>query len=124
MGIARTNKMKGKFATLLKNICKKLKKKRINSVEVNTFLISYFPEANIPKSSNMNEIFDTISHQKLWDYENYYPLEQFINGFVANDPHIKQWLKIYKKDLRSCKASAKQHLYDSSDESTSEEETS
>ena len=107
-GAVGVSKIKGEFATLLKNVCKKLKEKSIDFEGLHTFLTSYFsPGKCIPKSSSIHEIFDTLNHHKLWDYWNYYPLEELIKGFAADDPEIKLWLETYKQHLKLYKETTK-----------------
>ena len=104
VGIAEISKIKRKFATLLKNTCKKLKEKSVDPKELHTFLTSYFSPAEcIPNSSDLNEVFDVLNLNKLWDYWNYCPLEEIINGFAADDQEIISWVETYKQDLKSYK---------------------
>ena len=72
------------------------------------FLTSYFSQAEcIPKSSNLHEIFEGITRQKLWNYWKYYPLEEIVQVFAADDQDIKSWIKTYKQDLKSYKVTTK-----------------
>ena len=99
-GTVGVSNIKGKFATLLTKVCTKLKGKSIDFDGLHTFLTSYFsPGECIPKSSSIHEIFDTLNRHKLWDYWNYYPLEELIKGFAGDDQEIISWLETYKQDL-------------------------
>ena len=90
------------------------------------FLTSYFSHGEcIPKSSNIQEIFEEITRQKLWNYWTYYPLENIVQNFAADDQDIKSWIKTYKQDLKIYKVTTKliDHIdavdSDSSDEALS-----
>ena len=76
--------------------------------DLRVFLIGYFfPGVCIPNTSSIHEIFEAITHNKLWDYWNYYPLEKLIQVFVANDQETTSWIKSYKQDLVSYKVTMK-----------------
>ena len=104
MEISRKNKrkMEAKFAKLLMNACKKLKEKQIDFEDFQTFLRSFFPPGEcIPRSSNMNEIFEAITRHKLWNYWNYHSLKEIVTVFAADDPDILLWIETYRQDLES-----------------------
>ena len=128
--IARTSRQKieVKFAALLTNVCRKLRGKHIDFRDLHIFFKSCFsPGEWIAESSDTQEIFDTITRHKLWDYWNYLPLEGVVQEFAADDPEIQSWIETYKQDLRSYKVTTKliDHIAavdsDSSYESPSEE---
>ena len=43
----------------------------------------------------------------MWDYWNYYPLDQLVEVFAADDEEIMSWLESYKQDLNSYKEATK-----------------
>ena len=96
--------MEAKFATLLMNICRRLKDKPINVEDFKIFLKGLFPSECIPKSSTVDEIFEAITCHKLWDYWNYCQLEKTVKKFAADDPRIMSWIETYKQNLKSFKA--------------------
>ena len=100
-------KMETKFAMLLMNTCRTLKEKLIDVEDFQMFLTGYFPSECIPKSSNIHEIFEAITRQKLWDYLNYRPLEEIVKRFAADDPEVTSWVETYKQDLKSYKVTTK-----------------
>ena len=113
--------MEAKFAMLLTNTCRKLKEKQINFEDLQTFLISCFPPGEcIPRSSNINEIFEAITRHQLWDYWNYYPLEGIVQEFAPDDPEITSRIETYRQDLESYKVVTK--LIDHITESPLDEE--
>ena len=109
MEITRNNrqKMEAKFAMLLMNTCRTLKEKPIDVEDFQMFLTGYFPSECIPKSSTIHEIFEVITRHKLWDYWNYRPLDEIVQGFAADDPDVKSWIGSYKRDLKSYKVTTK-----------------
>ena len=128
VGIARKNRRRidAMFASLLTNVCKKLSKKSLDIEDLRTFLTAYFYTSEcIPRSSNINEMFEAVTRHKLWDYWNYHPLEEIVQEFAADDQEIKSWIETYKQDLKSYKVTTKliDHIADSdsSYESPSEE---
>ena len=100
--------MEVKFAVLLMKVCQKLKEKPINFEDFQTFLISCFPPGEcIPRSSNINEIFEAITRHQLWNYWNYYPLEGIVQEFAPDDPEITSRIETYRQDLESYKVVTK-----------------
>ena len=104
VGIRKINKRKieVKFASLLTNVRKKLREKQINSEDLSFLANSIFLREYIPKSSSVNEIFEIMNHHRLWDYWNYYLLEEFIH-FATDDPEAKAMVETYRQDLDSYK---------------------
>ena len=105
--IAQRNKqaIDVKFATLLMKTCRKLGGRQINMEDLHVFLTPL--GKCIPKSSSIHEIFEAITHHKLWDYWNYYPLEGIVQGFAADDQEIRSWIEAYRQDLESYKVMTK-----------------
>ena len=86
-------------------VCAKLQKK-LTREEVKgrfwLFLLTIFSSIAkqcIPKSSDLEEIFEAITSHDLWDYWNYYPLEQIIKKFGENDHELIERMVQHKKDL-------------------------
>ena len=93
------------------------------------FLEGLFPPGVlIPESSSIDEIFQVINRNKLWDYWNYSPLREIVRKFVGDDQEINAQFKTYQKDLASYKATTKLIDYidsvdsDRSDDLNSEED--
>jgi len=108
--VARESRQKinSRFGALLKHSCKKLREKNIDMKDVCRFLEGLFPPGDcIPDSSSIDDIFKAISHNKLWDYWNYSPLQKIVQEFVGDDQELKAQIETYKKDLASYKASTK-----------------
>ena len=108
--LARENdqKIRGKFAGLLINVCQKLQNGDINVEDLRLFVIAFCPRGNcIPKSSNVHEIFEEITRHGLWSYLHYYLLEQIVEKFGSCDQEMKTWITNYKNDLLGYKASMK-----------------
>ena len=109
VGIRKINKRKieVKFASLLTNVRKKLREKQINSEDLGFLAYSIFLREYISKSSSVNEIFEAMNHHRLWDYWNYYLLEEFILHFATDDPEAKVMMETYRQDLDSYKVTEK-----------------
>ena len=108
--LARENdqKIRGKFAGLLINVCQKLQNGDINVEDLRLFVMAFCPQGNcIPKSSNVHEIFEEITRRGLWSYLHYYLLEQIVEKFGSCDQEMKTWITNYKNDLLGYKASMK-----------------
>ena len=105
--IAQRNKqaIDVKFATLLMKTCRKLGGRQINMEDLHVFLTPF--GKCIPKSSSIHEIFEAITHHKLWDYWNYYLLEGIVQAFAADDQEITSWIETYRQDLQSYKVMTK-----------------
>jgi len=110
VAIARENQQKinWKFGVLLINSCKKLREKHINIKDFHLFLKNLFPPGEcIPESSNVDEIFESITRNKLWNHWNYSPLEKVVHEFMGDDQEMKLWIDAYKKDLAAYKATTR-----------------
>ena len=120
-----------KYATLLTNIYDRLKEKQTDVQGFCLFVIARFPPGDcIPQSSDLCELFQAITRNRLWDFLNYQPLEDIVQHFGADDEQMKDWMKEYKAHLAGFKACTKIVHYlsevesDSSfDESDSEQPT-
>jgi len=115
---------------LLINSRKKLAEKGIRIQDFRLYLKNLFPPGDfIPESSSIDEIFEAVSHNKLWNYWNYSPLQNVVEKFVGDDQEMKLWIETYKKDLVSYKATtrlvdyiADVHSDPSGDDSLSDED--
>ena len=102
----------GKFLLLLKikkiavfqmNVCNKMLKNGVNTREFRFFVAALFPPGDcIPQSpTDLTEIFEAITHHRLWDSLHYSPLVRIVRKFGASDPEMKAWIRNYKKDLKA-----------------------
>ena len=110
VAIARENRQKinWKFGVLLKNSCKKLREKHINVKDFRLFLKGLFPPGDcVPESSNVDEIFEAITRNKLWNHWNCSPLQKVVKEFLSDDQEMMSWIADYNKDLVSYKATTK-----------------
>lgn len=107
--IAQRNmqKIKGKFASLLLKVRSKLREKTVDTEELKYLTEVIFQVEYIPKTSNINEIFEVINRHELLDYWNYYPLENIVDFFIPDDPEITLLMKTYRQDLESYKITTK-----------------
>jgi len=51
--------------------------------------------------TDLNEVFEAITHNGLWDCLHYSPLVQIVQNFGASDPEMKAWIVNYKKDPKA-----------------------
>ena len=110
VAIARQSRQKihSKFGVLLKDSCKKLREKQIDTKDFCRFLEGLFPPGDwIPESSSIDEIFKEISRNKLWDYWNYSPLQEIVQEFMGDDQEMEAKIETYKEHLASYKATTK-----------------
>jgi len=110
VAIARQNRQRinSEFGDLLEHSCKKLREKQINIQDFCRFLEGFFPPGDcITESSSVDEIFKVISHNKLWDYWNYFPLQVVVRKFVGDDQEMNARFETYKKALATYKVTTK-----------------
>lgn len=101
-------RIKGCFAALIKRVCSKLSTMDINMKEFRLFIAALFPPGNF--LSNMDtviEVFDAITHNYLWDYYFYSPIEEICKEFGKKDHELTAWISSYKSDLAGFKAATK-----------------
>ena len=90
---------------------KNLSDERIKDLHL--FATSFFESAAaIPESTELRQIFEAITRNKLWDYRNYYPLQVIVEKFGGSaSAQVKQWIDAYKKDLSGFQVATKiKHL--------------
>ena len=102
---------------------KKLKGKSIPE-DLEFLINTYLQGEYIPKSSSINEIFDTVNRYKLWDFWNYEAIANIVEEFAADDPELTSLMETYRQDLDSYKVTEKliDHIDDFSWTKEDEEE--
>ena len=67
------------------------------------FVTNQFPPGDcIPRSpTSLTEVFEAVTHHRLWDYFHYSPLVQIARKFGAGDPEMESWVVTYEKDLKA-----------------------
>ena len=92
-----------KFAAFQTKVCNKLFKNGVNIKDFRLFVTNQFPPGDcIPRSpTSLTEVFEAITHHRLWDYFHYSPLVRIVQTFGANDPEIESWVQTYKQDLKA-----------------------
>ena len=65
--------------------------------------MNQFPPGDcIPRSpTSLTEIFEAITHHRLWDYFHYSPLVRIVQKFGSSDQEMERWVQTYKQDLRA-----------------------
>ena len=101
--------MKDHFTQLRTIVCQKIQK-RLNTKEFQhknfrVYITTLFPPQEcIPKTTDVSRIFTAITHNGLWDYLNYLPLERVAYMCGGNDPDLKAKLEAYAHELYGFKA--------------------
>ena len=114
-GFAEGNlrQIQGRFGRLLIFVRRKLQEKLKEEKEHNElrlFLLSILPSGAgncLPTSVNVEEIFEAITRNKLWDYWNYHLLEQVIEMFGYDDEEMLTNMEQYKKNFSGYKIATK-----------------
>ena len=108
-GIAQRNmeKIVGNFYKMLIKVRRKMREKPINAEDLKFFINGIFHGEYIPNSSDINEIFEAVNRHRLWDYWNYYPLENIVLVFAIDDPKLTFLMETYRQDLESYKVTTK-----------------
>ena len=84
-------------------MCNKLVEKGVNIEQFSLFVKNQFPPGNCipPPPATVTDIFGAITHHGLWDYFHFSPLVQIAERFGDGDPEIRDWVKIYRQDLKA-----------------------
>ena len=103
-------RIKGKFAILVTKSRSKLQSRNVDVDDVQTFLVTLYSSPNskdgsstvavvVESARNLSEIFRALSTYGLWDYLNYYLLQDMIEGFAHDDNELNGMMEQYQKDL-------------------------
>ena len=92
-----------KFAAFQTKVCNRLLKNGVSTKDFQLFVTNQFPPGNcIPQSpTSLTEIFEAITHHRLWNFFHYSPLVRIVQKFGANDPEMEGWVQTYRKDLKA-----------------------
>ena len=100
-----------KFAVLTIKSCKSLQERGVDIEDVQMFLITVYsspPNSKdasgtvttvLESAKNLKQIFCALSKYRLWDYLNYYLLQNIVEAFVSDDDELKGMITEYQKDL-------------------------
>ena len=101
-------KIRQRFAKLLKDVTARLKTVEMDLDEFRFFIVNLFPPGKcIPQSFDIIKIFEAVTHNELWSYWHYTPVETIVQEYAPNDNEMKGWLDNYKKELSGYKATTK-----------------
>ena len=101
-------KIKGSFATLVRKVTRKLKKRDVDMEDFRLYILNLFPPGDIiPDTVSVADIFEAVSRHQLWDYMNYTPIEEIAKEFGGNDLELRGWIDDYKSELAGFKATTK-----------------
>ena len=104
--------IEGKFSTLVTKSCRRLqsRKIKIKIKDIQMFLITMYSSPNskdgsttvttvVESAKSLNDIFLALSKYRLWDYINYYLLQNIIEQFASDDDELNGMMEQYQKDL-------------------------
>ena len=101
-----TKWIKGCFASLVNKVSLKLN--AVNMKEFRTFAANLFPPGDIfTNTESVMEVFNTLTHCRLWDYSDYSTFVAINREFGGGDPELKRWIDNYKAELAGFKATTK-----------------
>ena len=92
-----------KFADFQTKVCDKLSKKGVDIEQFLLFVKNQFPPGDCipPHPARLTEIFQAITHHRLWDCLHYSPLVRIAEKFGEDDSEMKGWVQTYKNDLKA-----------------------
>ena len=92
-----------KFADFQTRVCDKLVKNGVDTQQVRLFVTNQFPPGDCipPPSASLTEVFEAITHHRLWNFFHYSPLVRIAKRFGANDDEMEGWVNTYKQDLKA-----------------------
>ena len=78
--------IKSRFAYLLNSIQHSLEANHVRGEEVRQFLVLMFGRAGdcIPKTDKISEIFESVTVNYLWSYDNHYVLEAMVSRYLPD----------------------------------------
>ena len=90
-----------KFAYFQTRVCDKLVKNGVDTLQVWLFVTNQFPPGDCipPPLASLTEVFEAITHHRLWNFFHYSPLVRIAKRFGANDNEMEGWVNTYKQDL-------------------------
>ena len=102
--------IKGKFSILVTKSRRKLQYRKIDVDDIQTFLVTMYssPDSKdgsdtvttvVESAKNLDEIFRALSKHGLWDYLNYYLLQNIIEEFAGDDDELNGMMEQYQEAL-------------------------
>ena len=92
--------IRGQFTILLEKSQSALQSHQISVDRVRNFLIRYFQcDGWAHDLSDLDKLFNAVSVAKLWNYDNYGPLEEVMKQMLPSDSTVKTFLSEYKGQL-------------------------
>ena len=102
--------IKGKFSLLVTKSRRKLQYRKIDVDDIQTFLVTMYssPDSEdgsdtvttvVESAKSLDEIFRALSKYRLWDYINYYLLQNIIEAFADDDSELNGMMEQYQEAL-------------------------
>ena len=86
----------GRFQYLLDDVQSVLEYNRVEVDDIRQVLIAIFRREDCLSQSNLKDLFNALTVNKLWSYEHYSPLEKLIEHFI---PDYQSVMETYKGHL-------------------------
>ena len=88
------NKIKHLFSDLLVQIRSALESKSVSVDKIHQYLVGIL-QCDIPRTDFV-EMFEVVTVEKLWSYDNYGPLENFVKGYLPSRNNlVLEYKKIF-----------------------------
>ena len=93
-------RIKSQFASLHLKARLALQACEVKVSDVHQFLFTLFQgECHIKETADLTKLFNTITENNLWSYENYGPLEELVDNFLPGDHPARILVHDYKNQL-------------------------
>ena len=89
--------IKSRFAILLQSVRSALEANHVPSADVHGVLIEMFGCGDCLPKTNLEEIFATVTNNRLWDYAHHSPVEKLLRRFIPD--HRASLMSEYKAHL-------------------------
>lgn len=101
------NTIRAKFATLVSGVSARLESHNVDMRKLRLFIVTFLPDpSGIPDTISMDELFEALSRQKVWDFDNFGLIEGIVNLF-GQDNEEAQLISAYKSELAGFKGTTK-----------------
>ena len=101
-------KIKGCFAALIKEVSQKLSVLIVDMKEFRLYIATLFPPGDfISSEETVMDVFSAITHNRLWDYNNYCPVEEICKQYGGMDKRLLSLVNDYISELAGFRAANK-----------------
>lgn len=101
-------RIKGRFAAFVTDVCNILSKKDIDMTAFHVFISTRFPPGDfVSSTATVPEVFAALNKNRLWDYFYYGSIEEMCNKFGQRDEELNRLISDYRSNLSGYKATTK-----------------